>query len=229
MPLIGWVGSQVQQPGHDIPFLEGLKDEGFVEGSNFTIQYRWAEGHYERLPGFVSEFINQRVDLIAAITTVSAVAVRDATSTIPTVFLSGTDPVKVGLVASMNRPGGNRTGVTLITHALDAKRMELLRELVPAAQTIGAILNPNSASADTNKANVQAAAISLGLRLVIATLPAKRTSSRRSPRLPRAGSTSCWSARIRCCTVSTVPSFASPSGIASRLSTSGGRTPRPAG
>ena len=168
MPVIGWLGSTLPQPDHVNPFLEGLKDEGYVENSNIAIQYRWAEGRYDRLPAFAAEFVQRPVDLIAAITTVSAVAARNATSSVPTVFLTGGDPIQLGLVASMNRPGGNRTGVTLITHTLDAKRIEVLRELVPTARTIGAILNPNSATAQSNQADVQAAARTLDLQLVIA-------------------------------------------------------------
>jgi putative ABC transport system substrate-binding protein len=165
-PVIGWLGSTIPLAEHTGPFLEGLRDAGFVD-NNFTIHYRWAEGHYDRLPAFAAEFVQQRVDLIAAITTVSAVAARDATNSIPTVFLVGADPVAMKLVAGMNRPGGNRTGATLITHVLDAKRIELLRELVPAAKSIGVILNPNSASAQSNQADVQNAAHSLDLQTVI--------------------------------------------------------------
>src|SRR5262249_29538221 len=150
---------------HTEPFLEGLKDEGFA-GGDFAIHFRWAEGHYDRLPIIGLEFVRQRVDLIAAITTVSAIAARDATDTVPTVFLAGGDPVAMKLVASMNRPGGNRTGVTLITHMLDAKRIELLRELVPDAKSLGVILNPNSATAQSNQTDVESAAQSLDLQTV---------------------------------------------------------------
>lgn len=164
LPVIGWLGSTPPLSAHVDPFLEGLKAEGYIDKQNVTLQYRWAEGHYERLPGFAQEFARQRVDLIAAITTVSARAAMAATETLPTVFLVGADPVQLGLVASIARPGGNRTGVTLITHSLDAKRLELIRELVPGATTIGVMLNPNSASADSNKTGVQAAARTLGLK-----------------------------------------------------------------
>ena len=171
-PVIGWLGSTVPLAEHTEPFLEGLKDEGFL-GDNFDIHYRWAEGHYDRLSAFASEFVRQPVDLIAAITTVSAVTARDATNSVPTVFLVGADPVALKLVASMNRPGGNRTGVTLITHILDAKRLELLRELVPRARTVGVILNPNSASAQSNQTDVQSAAQSLDLQTIIVNVASK--------------------------------------------------------
>jgi putative ABC transport system substrate-binding protein len=165
-PVIGWLGSTIPLTEHSEPFLAGLKDEGF-DGDDFAIHFRWAEGHYERLPVFAAEFVQQRVDLIAAIATVSAITARDATNSIPTVFVAGGDPVAMKLVSSMNRPGGNRTGVTLITHMLDAKRIELLRELAPAAKTLGVILNPNSATAPSNQADVQAAAGRLDLQAVI--------------------------------------------------------------
>jgi putative ABC transport system substrate-binding protein len=167
VPVIGWLGSTSPQQSFVTPFLEGLKSEGFVENNNVVIRYRWAAGSYERLPAFVAEFVGSRVDLIAAFTTVSAVAAKTAPASIPTVFLVGGDPVQLGLVSSMNRPGGNRTGMSLITHSLDAKRLELLRELVPAMTRIGVMLNPKSSTAEANRQDVQAAAQSLGLQTVV--------------------------------------------------------------
>jgi putative ABC transport system substrate-binding protein len=116
------------------------------------------------MPAFATEFVRQRVDLIAAVTTAAALAVKSATDTIPTVFVTGTDPVRIGLAASMNRPGGNRTGMSLITHTLDAKRMELIHELLPAATTVAVLLNPTNPSARTNETDIQKAASALGLQ-----------------------------------------------------------------
>lgn len=165
MPVIGWLGSTAPQTQHTVPFLQGLKSEGFTEGQNVAVQYRWAHGHYDRLPAFAAEFVRQRVDVIAAITTVSALAAKPATDTVPTVFVTGSDPIRQGLVASMNRPGGNRTGINLITHTLNAKRLEMIRELIPAATSIGVLLNPSNPSAETNKTDVLTAARMLGLQV----------------------------------------------------------------
>jgi putative ABC transport system substrate-binding protein len=167
VPVIGWLGSTALQPSHVIPFVEGLKVEGFTENKNVVVHYRWAEGAYERLPAFVDEFVGNKVDLIAAHTTVAALAAKRVPPTIPVVFLIGGDAVGLGLVDSINRPGGNRTGVSLITHSLDAKRLEVLRELVPGLKRIGVILNPKSATSETNKHDVLAAAQSLGLETTI--------------------------------------------------------------
>jgi putative ABC transport system substrate-binding protein len=162
LPVIGWLSSTPAQQSRVTPFLEGLKAEGFTD-NNVVIRYRWAEGAYERLPTFVNEFVRDNVDLIAADTTVAATATKVVPSSIPVVFLIGGDAVGLGLVDSINRPGGNRTGVSLITHTLDAKRLELLRDLVPGLKRIGVMLNPKSATAETNKRDVHLAAQSLGL------------------------------------------------------------------
>ena len=167
LPVIGWLSSTSPQPQHVVPFVQGLNAEGYVEDQNVAIQYRWAHGHYDRLPAYAAEFVRQRVNVIAAMTTVSALAVKSATETIPTVFVTGSDPVRLGLVASMNRPGGNRTGMNLITHTLDAKRFELIRELVPAATKVGVLLNPTNPADESNRADVQGAARTLGLQIHI--------------------------------------------------------------
>jgi putative ABC transport system substrate-binding protein len=164
MQVIGWLSSTSSNIVAVNPFIEGLKEEGLVEGRNFAIQYRWADGHFDRMPGFAAEFVRQRVDLIAAATTAAALVAKSATDTIPTVFVIGTDPVRIGLAASMNRPGGNRTGMSLITHTLDAKRLELIRELLPATTTIAVLLNPTNPSARTNETDIQKAASALGLQ-----------------------------------------------------------------
>src|ERR1043165_4516144 len=109
-PTVGWLGSTSDQPVHVVPFLRGLQDEGYVEGQNATVQFRWADGRYDRLPDFAAQFVNQPVNVIVAQTSAAARAAKAVTGTIPTVFSSGSDPVRLGFVASMNRPGGNRTG-----------------------------------------------------------------------------------------------------------------------
>jgi len=165
MPTIGWLGSTYPQASFVDSFREGLKSEGFVENQNVAIQYRWADGQYDRLPGFAAEFVQQRVHLIAAITTASAMAAKPATQTIPVVFLTGGDPVQLGLVSNLNQPAGNRTGLTLVTRALDAKRLELIRELVPTVTKIAVLLNPNSPSAASSLKDMQLAAQTLGQQL----------------------------------------------------------------
>jgi putative tryptophan/tyrosine transport system substrate-binding protein len=163
--VIGWLGSTSPQPQHVLPFVQGLNADGYIEGQNLAIEYRWANGNYGRMPAFAAEFVEKRVVLIAAQTSAAALAAKAATDTVPTVFMSGSDPVQLGLVVSMNRPGGNRTGVNLVTHTLDAKRLQLLRELVPTVTTIATLLNPNNPSAESNKTSLQAAARTLGLQV----------------------------------------------------------------
>jgi putative ABC transport system substrate-binding protein len=125
-------------------FREGLKSEGYVEGQNIELRYRWAEGHYDRLPAMAAELVRDNVAmLIATGGEPSALAAKAATSTIPIVFTVGGDPVRIGLVASLNRPGGNATGVSLLTTAPEVKRFSLLHQVVPSAATIGVLINPN--------------------------------------------------------------------------------------
>jgi putative ABC transport system substrate-binding protein len=148
-------------------FREGLKEQGFVEGQNVAIEYRWAEGQNNRLPVLAAELVQRRVAVIvAAGGSPSAVAAKAATTTIPIVFAVAIDPVRVGLVASLNRPGGNLTGVTNLNVELGPKELELLRELVPTATVVGVLVNPTSPSlAEPYTRALQAAASSLGLQL----------------------------------------------------------------
>jgi putative tryptophan/tyrosine transport system substrate-binding protein len=126
-------------------FRRGLRETGFIEGKNIAIEYRWAEGHYDRLPALAAELVNKQVAVIATTGGPHPVrAVRGATQAIPIVFASGSDPVRDGLVKSLNRPGGNATGVHNFTTQLGPKRLEVLRELVPAARLIGFIIHPTS-------------------------------------------------------------------------------------
>jgi ABC-type uncharacterized transport system substrate-binding protein len=161
MPVIGFLNAA--SPTEWTPFLtafrRGLRESGFTEGQNVAIEFRWAEGRYDRLPALAADLVHRRVAvLVATGGTTSAVAAKEATTTIPTVFSSGGDPVKEGLVASISRPGGNRTGVSLLTTALAPKRLEILREVVPKASVIGVLLNPNSAGAQPQVEDVEKAA-----------------------------------------------------------------------
>jgi ABC-type uncharacterized transport system substrate-binding protein len=145
-------------------FRQGLSEAGYVEGQNLAIEYRWAEGHYDRLPALAADLVGRKVDLIMANSPPSALAAKSATSTIPIVFRGGSDPVGDGLVASLARPGGNLTGVITTGTELTAKRLELLSELVPRARVIALLMNPNS-TAERVIRDVQEAARTKGLQL----------------------------------------------------------------
>src|ERR1700736_3993892 len=151
MPVIGYLSARSpDDTAHLVAaFRRGLGEHGFVEGQNVTIEYRWALGPYDRLPAMAAELVRRPVAILA--TTggePAALAAKAATSTIPIVFLIGGDPVKLGLVASYNRPGGNATGMNILTATLEAKRLGLLHALVPQATTIGVLLNPKFQPAD---------------------------------------------------------------------------------
>lgn len=171
MPVIGFLGatSPASYAAFVGGFQLGLKQAGFVDTENVAVVYRWAEGAYDRLPALAADLVSRRVSVILATGGLtSALAAKRATATIPIVFTLGSDPVKFGLVASLNRPGGNITGVTLLTYLLDAKRVELMHELVPGASAVALLVNPNSpAQAEAQYADVEAAARKFGQRLVI--------------------------------------------------------------
>src|SRR5260221_3211197 len=164
MPVIGFLNSG--SPGAFGPvvsaFRQGLGEAGYVEHRNVGIEYRWAEGQVDRLPAFASELVRAQVAVICAGSPPAALAAKAATTTIPVVFTSGEDPVKLGLVASYNRPGGNVTGVALLIDVLGAKRLGLLREIVPAATLIAVLLNPTLATFDTQLDDVPEAARAIG-------------------------------------------------------------------
>ena len=170
MPVIGFLGSRSAGPDASLvaAFHPGLSETGYIEGQNVTIEYRWAEGSYDRLSALAADLVGRKVDLIVAFGGISAArAAKNATSTIPIVFLVGTDPVGDGLVASLSRPGGNLTGVSVLTVELMAKRLELLSELVPQASAIALLVNPNNDNAERAMREVQEAARAKGVQLSI--------------------------------------------------------------
>ena len=174
MPVIGLLS--IGLPGAAARWLpafrQGLSETGFIEGQNVAIEYRFAEGQYDRLPAFAADLVGRKVDLIATGNVSSALVAKSTTSTIPIVFGSG-DPVREGLVESLARPGGNLTGFSNITVELMPKRLELLSELVPHARVIALLVNPNSASTERVVRNVQEAAGEKGVRLHILTASAE--------------------------------------------------------
>jgi putative tryptophan/tyrosine transport system substrate-binding protein len=168
MPVIGFLRNTPSAPFVHIvtAFRRGLNEVGFVEGQNVAIEQRWAEGQDDRLPALVAELVRQKAAVIVA-NNPGALAAKAAATTIPIVFATGSDPVRDGLVASLNRPGGNVTGVVFITSVLGAKRLELLRQLVPKATTIAMLVRPDTTETEAERIDVQNAAQALGQELVL--------------------------------------------------------------
>jgi ABC-type uncharacterized transport system substrate-binding protein len=170
MPVIGFL-SAVSPDSYSERvrgFRQGLKDTGYVEGENVAIEYRWAEGQLDRLPALAAELVQRRVAVIAALSNMVALAVKAATTTIPFVFIATEDPVKLGFVASLARPGGNATGINFYTGELTAKRLELLREVVPAATRVAVLVNPtNALTTESTLRDVQSAARTIGLQIQV--------------------------------------------------------------
>jgi putative tryptophan/tyrosine transport system substrate-binding protein len=168
MPVIGFLGATSPGPGLSflIAFQQGLSEAGFVEGKNVGIEYRWAEGSYDRLPALAADLVDLKVDVLVAASPPSALAAKGATSTIPIVFIVG-DPVGAGLVASLARPADNLTGVSILAVELMGKRLELLSELIPQARVIALLVNPNNAAAEPVIRNTQEAAGVKGVQLRI--------------------------------------------------------------
>jgi putative ABC transport system substrate-binding protein len=171
LPVIGFLGATSPESYATFVdgFQRGLKEAGFVDGENVSIVYHWAEGRYDRLPGLAADLVSRRVSVMVATGGLpSSLAAKQATDTIPIVFTLGSDPVKFGVVSSLNRPNGNVTGVTLFAYLLDAKRVELMHELVPGAAVVTLLVNPNSpAQAKMQYAEVEAAARKFGQQFAI--------------------------------------------------------------
>jgi putative tryptophan/tyrosine transport system substrate-binding protein len=170
MPVIGYLSARSPVDSVEVlaDFRRGLAETGFVEGQNVAIEYRWVEGHYDRLPEMVADLVRRRVAVIAIPnTTASALAAKAATQTIPIVFNVGSDPVAVGLVATLSHPGMNVTGIAMLQTAVTAKRLELLHELVPTAKSVAFLVNPgNPGFAEVEAKEVQQAARGLGVNLL---------------------------------------------------------------
>jgi ABC-type uncharacterized transport system substrate-binding protein len=168
-PVIGFLhaGSQKAEEYVIAAFGRGLGETGYVAGKNVTIEYRWANFQYDRLPELAANLVGDQVVVIVAVTPVAALAAKQATTSVPIVFALGSDPVRDGLVVSLNRPGGNITGATFFSHLLTAKRMELLHQLIPNAKVIAVLLNPKDANVELETHDSQMAAHALGMELVL--------------------------------------------------------------
>jgi putative ABC transport system substrate-binding protein len=169
MPVIGFLspGSLgLLRPQIDT-FLDGLKESGYVEGQNVQIEYRFAEGQFDRMSELAAELVRRQVDVIVVTSNPGALAAKQATATIPIVFAVGSDPVKLGLVAALNRPGSNMTGLYFFTTSLQAKRLGLLNEIVPKATTVAVLINPNYSGAENQLRDVQEATLRLGVQLIV--------------------------------------------------------------
>jgi putative tryptophan/tyrosine transport system substrate-binding protein len=179
VPVIGFLNTRApEQDAHLLAaFRQGLRETGYVEGRNVTIEYRWAEGHNNRLPALAADLVRRQVTVIAA-NSQATVAAKAATSTIPIVFITGADPVQVGFISSLNRPGGNLTGVTSLDTELGRKRLQLLHELLPNVGTIAALVNPTFPGSDIQTKDLQVAASALGLELHILHASAERDINR---------------------------------------------------
>jgi putative tryptophan/tyrosine transport system substrate-binding protein len=177
-PMIGFLNAffAAGYLGPSSAFLKGLGETGYTDGQNVAIQYRWAEGHDDRLPAMAADLVRSQVTVIAATSTPAALAAKAATSTIPIVFETGGDPIKLGLVTSLNRPGGNVTGAaSMVTEVISAKGLELLHELIPAARVVGLLVNPNNpALAEAYEREVLRAARTLGLEVHVLNAGAER-------------------------------------------------------
>ncbi len=176
MPVVGFVNAASPQPYARMlsAFIKGLGETGYIEDQNVKIEYRWAQGEVNRLPAFVADLVRREVSVIAATGTPAALAAKAATTTIPIVFETGSDPVQLGLVASLNRPGGNVTGVAQLAVEIAPKRLELLHELVPSARVIALLVDLTDPVSEKTRQGVEAAARSFGLELHVLNVSTER-------------------------------------------------------
>jgi ABC-type uncharacterized transport system substrate-binding protein len=176
MPVIGFLSSSapVDRARYLTAFRQGLRETGYVEGQNVVIEYRWAQDQHDVLPDLAADLVRRQVTVIAAHDTPSSIVAKAATTTIPIVFASGGDPIKLGLVAGLNRPGGNVTGVTFVVAELGAKQLGLLHELQPGAVRVGVLVDPNFAPTQSFVSDVQAAALSIGKQIEVFDAPTGR-------------------------------------------------------
>jgi putative ABC transport system substrate-binding protein len=174
LPVIGYLSPQSDQSADDnskdfaVAFFQGLKETGYVEGQNVAVEYRWAENQLDRLPALAADLVRRRVAVIVASSTEATLAAKSATTTIPIVFGTGGDPIALSLVASLNRPGANLTGIASLFSELAPKRLQLLRDLIPDAAVFGVLADPASPATQSMIADLQAAARTLGLQIVVA-------------------------------------------------------------
>jgi putative ABC transport system substrate-binding protein len=170
MPVVGFLSAQSADDdykNYTVPFLQGLKETGYVEGQNVAVEYRWAENQFDLLPALAADFVRRRVAVIVANGVTVALAAKAATTTIPIVFVAGGDPVAMGLVATLNRPGGNLTGVAVLESELVPKRLQLLRELLPNAAVFGVLADPATVPTQSMITDLEAAARTLGRQLFV--------------------------------------------------------------
>jgi ABC-type uncharacterized transport system substrate-binding protein len=170
MPVIGFMSGRSPEDSKHLvaAFRQGLSEAGFVEGQNIVIEYRWGLGQYDRMPALAADLVNRRVAVLVGVGgDISAVAAKQATSTIPIVFGTGSDPIKAGMVESLSRPGGNATGYSLLTNQMEPKRLSMLHDLMPGAAVIGVLLNPNFPPAARQLQDLEEAARTIGQQLFV--------------------------------------------------------------
>jgi putative ABC transport system substrate-binding protein len=174
-PTIGYLGSGTRSPQASTGFRAGLKERGYVEGHHVRFEYRWAAGYHDRLGALAADLVQRQVSVLVASGSIqAALAAKAATATIPIVFGHGSDPVRFGLVASLDRPGGNITGITYLTTELESKRLGLLHEIVPRATDIAVLINPTNANAENQSKELKEVGSTLGLKLHFANASSER-------------------------------------------------------
>jgi putative ABC transport system substrate-binding protein len=185
LPVIGFLRPSAAAGSEHLlaAFRRGLNEAGFAEGRNVLIEYRWAEGRLERLPALADELVRRRVALIVGSTSAGAIAAKKVTSTLPIVFVTAIDPVKAGLVASLNRPGGNATGITYLTSALAAKRLEFIREIAPAVKTIAVMVNIDNPTTEPFMRDLRIGADAWGVEIRVANVASASDLQRAFARL----------------------------------------------